>query len=104
MEVEQCIDGIDDRPHFASARELAGGTRCVVEHLAGPYAVEVLIDETGGVGLRRIEAGVRRDVRERERQAAAAWPQFQAQQRVNYDRAADFVAVRQRVDHYVWSG
>src|SRR5258708_4697179 len=104
MQVEQKVHGIDDRTHFSSPCKLAGSTRCVVEYLAGPYAVEVLIDETGGVGLGRIEAGIRRDVRERERQTAAPWPQFQAQQRIYDNRATHLIAVRQRVDHYVLTG
>src|SRR5471032_1137839 len=66
MEVEQGIYRIDDRTHLASPCELAGRTRCVVEYLAGPHTVEVLIDETGGIGLRWIKARIRVDIRERE--------------------------------------
>lgn len=101
MKIEQKVHRIDDGPHRAGAAQLARIARHVIERLRGPYAIEVLIDEARCIGLARIETRVSIDVRERERELAAPRAQFGTQQGIDDDRAAHFVAVRERVDHHM---
>ncbi len=69
--------------------------------LVGPDAVQVLVDAARRVGVGGVEARVGLDVGEGQRQAAAPRPEALPQQPVERDRAADLVAVRQRLHHHV---
>ncbi|KGR95249.1 hypothetical protein X977_5762 [Burkholderia pseudomallei MSHR7504] len=104
MQIEQPVGLVDERPDRACAIELDRVLRQIVEHGGRPHAIEILIDEARGVGPCRIETLVCGHVRERHSQHAAARPQAPLQQRVDDDRAAYFVAVRERVDHHARAG
>src|SRR5690348_7767621 len=101
MQVEEQIDRIDYRTYLAGSFQFARASRRIVQHRARPHAVEIFVDEARGVGLGRIESPVGCNIREGERKSPATWPQLRAQQRIDHDRAAYLVAMRERIDHHM---
>ena len=97
MKVEQEVGAIVERPQLARTRELARCARAV-ENLGVPQPVEVLVEAARGEGIAGVERLVSGSVGEDQRQRAARRPEAAAQQPVERDRAAHFVAVRQRLD------
>ena len=103
MQVEQVVDAIVERAQFARAGEIGGLPRAV-QHLGGPQPVEVLVDAARRERIGGIERFVGGDVGEADRQRAARRPEFLGEQPVERDRAADLVAVRQRLQQDVRAG
>ena len=93
VQVEQHIHGVDQRPDFARPVKL-GGTPRAVQRRHVPHAVDVLVDEPRRGRLARIEALVRREIDEPERQLPARRPQPLAQQSLQHDSPGNLVAVR----------
>ena len=54
MNIEQEIDLVDDRPHQPCARQFSR-LAWTIEHSRCPNAIEVFIDEAGGMGEHRIK-------------------------------------------------
>ena len=100
MQVEQIVDGVVERPQLTRAVELDARARAL-EHLRRPQPVEVLVDTARRKRLRRIERPVRGDVGEADRQRPAQRTHSSLQQPVECDRAADLVAMRQRLHQHV---
>ena len=86
-----------ERPQLARTRELARCARAV-QNLRVPQPVEILVEAARGEGIAGVERLVSRGVGEDQRQRAARRPEAAAQQPVERDRAAHFVAVRERLD------
>ncbi len=101
MQVQQEVDRIDHRPHGARAPQFGAVQFQVVQRGRFPHAVEILVDEAGGVRPFRVPALVRLNVGEGQRDAAAPWAQLAVQQGLDRDRAAHLVAVGEGVDHGV---
>ena len=103
MDVEQIVRRVDKRPQHPRATQLGGCAR-TVEDVGRPYAIEILVDEARSVRACRIEAEKGLHVRERKRERTAHRTQFPAQQAIHHDRAANLVAVRERVNQDVRTG
>ena len=97
MKVEQKVGPIVERPQLARTREFARCSRAV-ENLGVPQPVEILVEAPRGEGIAGVERLVSRSVGEDQGQCAAHRPETAAQQPVERDRAAHFVAVRERLD------
>jgi hypothetical protein len=103
VDVEQEIDAVDQRPQLASPGQLRRLAR-PFERARVPQPVEVLIDEARRVGLARIEALEGGHVGEAQGQHAAGRSDCVLEQKIEHDRAADLVAVGQRVHQDVGAG
>src|SRR6185312_11770412 len=102
MQVEQEIGGVVAGPQRARAVELPRAP-WAVEHAAVPHAVEVLVEAARSVRIGRVERFVCGGVGENKRQRTADGPHLPAQQPVEDDGAAHFVAVRHTLDRDVRS-
>ena len=89
------------RGRSSRARARSRVWRGAVEHVGRPQPVEVLVHAARRERIGGVERAERVDVGEHERQRAAHRPHVLAQQPVVGDRAADLVAVRQRLDRHV---
>jgi hypothetical protein len=99
MQVEQEVGRIDERLQFARAAQFGRVAR-TEQHVVGPHAVVVLVDVARRIRIVEVEARIGLDVGEGDDQPAARRPQVRAQQVVERQRAAELVAVRQRLQHH----
>ena len=97
------IDAVVEWPQLTRASELGAVAR-PSEHVGRPEAVEILVDAARRERISRIETLVRGDVGEDDGQCPARGPQAFAQEPIERDGAADFVAVRQGLHQDVRPG
>ena len=100
MEVEQVVDAIVERPELAPAHEL-GARPGPVQHVGTPQSVEILVDAPRGERIGRVERPIGGDVREADRERSTQRSEPGAEQPVERDRAADLVAMRERLQEDV---
>src|SRR6266705_307671 len=96
MQVEQIVDVVVDRTQLARARQLDARTRAI-EHLGRPEPVEVLVDAARREGIGGVEPVVCGNVGEDQRQDATERAQSFAQESIERNRTANFVAMRERL-------
>ena len=97
------IDAVVERPQLARAPELGAVAR-PIEDVCRPETVEILVDATRCERISRVETLIRGDVGKDDGQRPARWPQLLAQDPIERDGAADFVAVGQRLQQDVRPG
>jgi competence protein ComEC len=103
VQIEQVIGRVVAGPQGAGARQLARRP-WRVEHVGRPQPVEVLVEAARRVGVGRVERPIGVDVGKDESQRAAGRAQARREQLGQRDRAADFVAVRERLQREARSG
>lgn len=103
VQIEQEIGLVVARAQLARTPELARAAGAV-EHFGIPQPVEILVEATRRERIVIIEGLVGSDVREHDRQRPALRAEAAAQQPVERDRAADLVAVSQRLQRHPRAG
>lgn len=103
VQIEQEISLVVARAQFARTLELAR-TACAIEHVRIPQPVEVLVEASRRERIVIIEALVGGDVREHDRKRPASRAESAPQQPIERDRAADLVAVGQRLQRHPRTG
>lgn len=102
MEIQQQVDGVDERPQFAGAAAFAGAV--VAQRLVLPEPVHVLVRPSRGEGVRLVIKVVGVEVDEGEGQLARQGAHLVAKQPVERDGAAQLVAMHHRRDRHMRPG
>lgn len=103
VQIEQEIGLVVARTQLAGTPELAR-TAWAVQHFGIPQPVEILVEAARRERIVIIEALVGGDVREHDRQRPAPRAEAAAQQPIERDRAADLVAMGQRLQRHPRTG
>lgn len=99
VEVEEKVRVVIERTQCPRTLELSCAT-CTIEHLRIPQPVEILVEAARRERILVIEALVRLHIGKHQRQRPAQRAELDAQQPVKRDRAADLVAVRERLNRH----
>ena len=103
MDVKQAFGGVDEGQQLPRATQFNRVAR-TEERGIGPDSVVVLVDQTRWERVGRVEAREGCDVGKGQSQTAAPRAKALLQQPVERDRAADLVAMRERLHHHPRAG